>query len=230
MIPGWSTYTSWISPSMWQGTLEAGINGSEGNAQSFSIRTGGSLTRETDTTKSVLDITYAKTEANSVETQHNALLDARVDWKLGESPWSLFKKFGLEYDEFKAFDLRVRSAGGVGYDLLRGAAGKLTGRFGAAASRELGGVDDRWVPEANFGLDLERKISARQKLVGTIDYYPAWEDFTDFRLVADLGWEVILDESTNLSLKLGVIDRYDSTPNGLKPNDVDYSALLLWKL
>ena len=27
-------------------------------------------------------------------------------------------------------------------------------------------------------------------------------------------WEILLDEETNLSLKLGAVDRYDSTPNG----------------
>ena len=39
----------------------------------------------------------------------------------------------------------------------------------------------------------------------------------------------MLDEDSNLNLKIGVIDRYDSTPNGRKPNDFDYSVLLLWK-
>jgi hypothetical protein len=29
-------------------------------------------------------------------------------------------------------------------------------------------------------------------------------------------------------LKLSVIDRYDSTPQGARPNDLDYSTLLLW--
>ena len=41
---------------------------------------------------------------------------------------------------------------------------------------------------------------------------------------------MLLDEATNMSLKLGIIDRYDSTPNGLKPNDLNYSLMLLWKL
>jgi hypothetical protein len=41
-------------------------------------------------------------------------------------------------------------------------------------------------------------------------------------------WEVVLDEVAHLSLKFSVIDRYDSTPNGKKPNDLDYSTVLLW--
>ena len=49
-------------------------------------------------------------------------------------------------------------------------------------------------------------------------------------LPLDISWELVLDDVNNLSLKVGVIDRYDSTPNGAEPNDVDYSVLLLWSL
>ena len=34
----------------------------------------------------------------------------------------------------------------------------------------------------------------------------------------------------DLSIKLNVIDRYDSTPNGARPNDVDYALVLIWAL
>ena len=51
-----------------------------------------------------------------------------------------------------------------------------------------------------------------------------------FVLLAWAGWEVLLSHAANLSLKLGLIDRYDSTPNGLERNDLNYTALLLWKL
>jgi hypothetical protein len=64
----------------------------------------------------------------------------------------------------------------------------------------------------------------------TSDYYPAWEDFHDYRLVTNAYWEILLDDQTNLSLKLGAVDRYDSTPNGALPNDIDYFVTLLWKL
>ena len=37
--------------------------------------------------------------------------------------------------------------------------------------KEFGGPDDRWAPEANFGLDYERKISDRQTFSTTVDYY-----------------------------------------------------------
>ena len=228
--PTWYKPWSWVSPRIWEGGFEVGINGTSGNAQTFSMRTGANLKRETDRTKATLDMTYAKTEADSVETQNDGFLRSRVDWKMGESPWAIFTRLGLEYDEFKSFDIRLQLSGGLAYNFIDTEATELTGRFGAGASREVGGVDDSWQPEANFGLDLERKLTDRQKLTATVDYFPAWDDFSDYRIVSNAGWEVLLSEASNLSMKIFVIDQYDSTPDQSKANDIDYSLLLLWKL
>ena len=157
-------------------------------------------------------------------------MNSRFDYKLGDSRWSLFQVTRLEYDEFKAFDLRLALNGGIGYAFIRTDTRTLTGRFGAGASREFGGLDDSWVPEAVFGIDYIHKLSDRQRLAITSDYYPSWEDFMDYRLVTQASWEIVLDQETNLSLKVGLLDRYDSTPQGLQHNDLDYFITLLWKI
>jgi len=213
----------------WEGTLELGINASYGNAESLSIRAGGDLKRETDRSIWEIDLSYAKTTADSIETQHNALFNAKYE-HLFQTPWTLFMRFGSEYDEFKAFDIRLSLNTGIGYRFIDNESTKFTTRAGAGVSREYGGPTDDYVPEATFGLDFEQRITERQKFVTVVDYYPDWRDFTDYRLVTDVGWEVLLDEAAHLSLKLSLLDRYDSTPNGREPNDVDYAVLLLWKL
>ena len=38
---------------------------------------------------------------------------------------------------------------------------------------------------------------------------------TSRRIVAQASWESLLDQSTNLNLKIGILDRYDSAPQGL---------------
>ncbi len=38
----------------------------------------------------------------------------------------------------------------------------------------------------------------------------------------------MISRAMNLSMKLSVLDRYDSTPDGAEANDLDYSAVLLW--
>lgn len=224
----WTVPSTWFTSPLWNYGAELGINGTDGNAQAFSMLAAMNAKRETDGSSLTWDIKYGKTQTAGIETQHFALFNSRWDLKFGPV-WFLYNKNMLEYDEFKAFDLRLVLSAGLGYHLVKTERTTLTGRFGAGASRELGGPDDRWVPEANLGLDFEHQLSKRQKLKLTSDYFPTWEDLSDYRLVTSADWEILLDEETNLSLKLGAVDRYDSTPNGLKPNDINYYVTLLWK-
>ena len=219
----------WFTDPVWKFGAELGLNGSEGNAQAFSILAGANGKRETEGNVFEGSLKYGKTQSQGIETQHFALVNSRWDWKFTPG-WLLYNKNTFEYDEFKAFDVRLAFSGGFGQHLIVKTETKtLTGRFGAGTSREIGGPDNRWIPEANFGVDFERQLTARQKVKLTSDYYPSWENYHDFRLVTDAFWEIQLDETVNLSLKLGMISRYDSTPNGLKSNDIDYFATLMWK-
>ncbi len=49
-----------------------------------------------------------------------------------------------------------------------------------------------------------------------------------YRLNSQVNWEVVIDEENHLSLKIGVVDRYDSTPEGKEPNDLDYKTVVVW--
>lgn len=225
-VPNWIPHR-WFTGPVWNYGAELGINGSEGNAQAFSILAGANAKRETDSNTLEWNLKYGKSQTGGIETQHFALFNSRWDWKMSAN-WLLYNKNTLEYDEFKAFDLRVAVSGGWGYHLIQTDVTKLTGRFGAGASREFGGPDNDWVPEANMGIDFERQLTARQRVKLTTDYYPSWEAFEDYRLVTDAFWEIQLDQASGLSFKIGAIDRYDSTPNGAVSNDIDYFATLIW--
>ena len=227
--PIWYYPWTWIPLDGWSNSAELGLNGSAGNAESMSFQTGARLERKTDFSKLNLRLTHNQTNANGIETQNNTLFFGDFERFLGESRWNLFLKQGLEYDEFKNFDLRYFLNSGLGYAVIKSDDLNWTVRFGAGASREFGSPDNRWVPEALFGTDYEHQLNKRHKVIAKIDYYPEWGDFDNFRLISDIAWEYLLDEEGNLSLKLGANDRYDSTPNGAKPNDVNYSALLLYK-
>ncbi|MCA9127251.1 MAG: DUF481 domain-containing protein [Planctomycetales bacterium] len=227
--PSWYYPWTWIPLDGWKNSAELGINASAGNAESFSFQTGARFKRKSDFTLFDLRITHNRTQANGIETQNNALMFADFERFLGESRWTYFIKNGLEYDEFKAFDLRYNINSGLGYSFYRTDDLTLAGRFGAGASREFGGPNNAWSPEALFGGDYEHQWTKRNKFIAKIDYYPEWTNFSNFRLISDVAWEYLIDEDGNLSFKIGANDRYDSTPNGRKPNDVNYSALLLYK-
>ncbi len=226
----WIMPTYWFHVVDWEGGAEIGISGTDGNSQATSFRAGTKLKRKTEVDEWTFDVTYLKASANGIESQHNAIQNYRYERSFGDTRWSWFAKEYLEYDEFKAFDLRLALNGGVGHKFIDTDVTKLKGRFGAGVSHEIGGPSDEWVPELVYGADFERKLTERQKLSLTVDYFPEFGAFHNYRMVSDFGWEVLLDEAHNLNLKLSVNDRYDSTPNGRKPNDINYALLLLWKL
>jgi putative salt-induced outer membrane protein YdiY len=228
--PHWYHPNYWLGEEPWTAGLELGINGSEGNNNVFSMRAGGHLRRETPRWKFDSSLYYNKNHSNGVETQSNGKQDARLDRNLAESPWTLFLLENLIYDEFQAFDVQLSLNSGVGYRLIDSETIDLVSRLGAGATREFGGPDSDWQPTALFGLDYEHQLTKMQRAVAKIDYFPAWEDFRQYRVVTDVGWQIDLDRPKNMSVKLSVIDRYDSTPEGVEPNNLDYAVLLIWGL
>lgn len=213
----------------WTNSAEVGINGSSGNANSFSFQTGARFKRKTDAHLFDLRLTHNRTQSNGIEKQNNALLYSDYERYFADSPASLFMKQGVEYDRFKAFDLRYSTSAGVAYRFIRTDQLNLKGRFGSGTSREFGGPEDRWLFEAVFGTDYEHQWNKRNKFIARFDYFPEWKDFSNYRIVSDASWEMLWDQMGNLSLKIGAIDRYDSTPGGKQPNDLTYSMLLLYK-
>ena len=228
--PSWYTTDYWFGPEPWDKSIELGFNGSAGTSESTSIRAGGYIKRKTDRNKIDLQLLYNQTSSQGTQTQNNAQFDWRHDMLFTDSPWTIFNSVSVFYDEFQAFDLRFAINGGVGYQFIDNEVTNWIGRFGAGTSREYGGPDDRWVPEGVFGSDFTHHLSERQKFYAKVDYYPDWVNFSNYRLVTDVGWELVIDAEMNLSLKVSAIDRYDSTPNGADPNSLNYAVLLLWKL
>lgn len=228
--PKWYHPSFWLHPPEWDTAIELGVNGSSGTSNSVSVRSGGYIKRETELRKIDFDIYHNRTKASGVETQNNAQATFRHDWLMPNSRWTLYIQSQLYYDEFQAFDLNLNVDGGVGYRFLDEEWVELTGRVGSGTSREFGGLNDEWVPEAQFGLDYEQRVSATQKLTMSLDYFPEWDNYGEYRMLTDVGYEVELVVPSNVSLKIAATNRYDSDPQGANPNNLNYSVLLLWKL
>jgi hypothetical protein len=158
------------------------------------------------------------------------LVDIAHFWIIKDNPLSWFAKGGLEYDEFKQFDIRMKVNAGFQKIFFRGEQVKLSWRIGAGISQELGGVDDEVTPEADFGMIMSRNISSRQSVQATSDYYPDWSNFSEYRFESKASWKIVIDKEHGWSLKLSMADRYDSTPHGRRPNDLTYSLVLVWQL
>ncbi len=227
----WYVPTRWFGGLPWDTGIELGLNGSSGNNESISIRTGGYVKRKSRFSKFDYSLYYNRTTSGQETTQDNATTDIRNDWLLDEtSPWSLYGKANLFYDRFQEFDLQTNASTGLGYQIFKDSMINLSTRMGGGTSREFGGPDDKWVPEALLGFEYDQHVSETQKFYATFEYYPEFSDFRNYRYVADGGWEVQLDKPSNLSLKISANDRYDSTPNDAEAHLINYSVLLLLKL
>jgi putative salt-induced outer membrane protein YdiY len=215
----------------WDGSLDLGMDGSEGNSETFNLHVGFHAKRKADNNILTLGLDYNKQTAQTVSTTNRLYFDGRFERMLGASRWSLFAHETVEYDEFQPFDVRDTSDAGVGYRAIKNDNTTLVGRFGAGFSHEYGGPENgQYIPEIVFGLQLERQISKRQKFIGVAEYAPDVGDFLRYRLRTQAALEVLLDQEKNLSLRMGVLERYNSLPNGARPNDLDYALTLMWKL
>ncbi|KLU04694.1 putative mucin-like protein [Rhodopirellula islandica] len=213
----------------WKNHAEFGLDGSSGNADTLALQTGLEMKRKTDKYTLALDFDYRQASASDVITEDNGRFNLDYDRLIKDSNWSVFGKFGMEFDKFKSFDLRLNLNSGLGYYWIRNDTTNLVTRFGAGASKEIGSPDDSWIPEAVMGIEADHQLTSRQKVKAKLDFFPAWDDFSDYRLVTDVAWETLLSDSDNFSLRLSLTDRYDSTPQGALKNDFYYSALLLYK-
>jgi hypothetical protein len=226
--PGWQVW----SPEFWdpwEGSVELGLSGTEGNSQTFNVRFGLTAKHKTDFLHQTLQITSIQKSADGITTANTALLDGRLDWPMPASRWNYYLHGLVEYDQFKAFDYRFSGDTGFGYEFIQTARTTLIGRSGISTSVEVGGPDNRLNPELIFGGEFKHKFNPTHAIGGKVDYFPNVTDWRDFRLNSQASWEIALSQVWGLSLKLSVIDRYDSTPHGARPNDLDYSTLLLWQ-
>ncbi len=212
----------------WEGNVELGLNGTDGNTETFNIRLGALAKRKTEFRTEQIQITSIQKRANGLTTANTALIDGRIDWPMPNSKLNTFLHTLVEYDQFKAFDYRLSGDTGVGYEFIQTDITTLIGRMGLSASREIGGPNNKTNPELLFGSEYKHKFNETHQISAQMSYYPNVTDFTDFRLNSQASWQIVLSQVHNLSLKLSIIDRYDSTPQGARPNDLDYSTLLLW--
>jgi putative salt-induced outer membrane protein YdiY len=212
----------------WSKSLEIGVNGSEGNSQSLSFRGAFNAKRDTSKTTTTAGVSYVYGTQDGDKNLEHGEINLRNDWKIG-SPWRIFAIGKAEYDTFQDWTWRTSLFGGLGYEFIKSDRTLLLGRVGAGVTKEYGSSKQRIEPELDLGLDWEHKIDERQKIFATIDYYPSLHRFTDYRVDAKAGYEVIVDPVSKLSLKLGLEDRYNSNPgNDKKKNDLLYFATIVY--
>ncbi|XVJ59614.1 MAG: DUF481 domain-containing protein [Tepidisphaera sp.] len=213
----------------WKRNADLGLNGSSGNSETVSVRGLIGAERKTESMETKANIGYVFTNSDGQKSKSRGEANLFNNWNFGaDSPWGWFAQGKVEYDEFQSWKWRFSGATGPSYTFIKNEKTTLRGRVGLGAYYETGKLgDDELHPELDVGLDFTHQFSETQKMFATVDYYPSLDEFPAYRVTAQAGYEILLSKEDNLSLKLGVQDRYDSTPGlGNKRNDVEYFVAL----
>lgn len=214
-------------PSIWSGSLSAGLNGKSGNSQSVDMNIEMKWIRETDFSKTDLLANYFYSTNQIATVTDRFFGQARQERKIQQGGSSLFAQTAVNWDRFKNYDYRIALHTGLSYELIKEDNRFLTSRLGAGASKEVGAVIDDWIPELQLGADWERKITDLVKAYCTVDYYPSFTNFDDYRINTNTGLEFLIDWEKDINFRIFAFNRYDSTPPlGNVSSDLDYGFAL----
>jgi len=215
----------------WKGTVEAGINGSEGNTETLSARGAAGAKRTTDALETSAGVSYVYARDDGEKSKSRGEANVRNDWLFKGSKWGIFALGKLEYDEFQDWDWRASAFAGPSYTFVKNETTLLRGRAGAGVSYEFGGDGDEEInPEALLGGDFEHKFNDRQSVYATIDFLPSLSSVPDYRIDAKAGYQILIDPTSKTTFKVGIADRFDSDPGeDRKRNDLEYFMTLGWE-
>lgn len=228
---------SWIAElrkkpeKIWTGAIEMGLSGSTGNTDVFKIRTGLGAKRDKDGNILTSDFAYTLAEVNGQLRENKALWVLRDEMKLMKTRWSALFSEALEYDQFRAFDLRNAVHTGFSYEFIKTERHSAKSRLGAGASYDLNTTTrlKRWVPEGMLGYDFEYMLTDRVRVAAFADYYPNVADWGQFRVRLRAAGEFLILPEFGLVLRTGIQERYDSRPGSGRRNDLDYFTTILLK-
>lgn len=212
----------------WLREFELGLTGSQGNSERANFQGGFRMSRKTDADTFQLNTRYRLDTTGGDRTANRFLANARNDWGLSHPDWSLFLQSGVELDEFREFDARWTGGGGFGYRIINTPDTVLRGRLGFGFSRDFGGLDDDYHPEVITGLELSRRLTDRQLLVASAEVFPEVDDFDDFRSIIKAEWQLRLENSKDVFLRIGAEHRYDTDTPADKRSDLDYFVRLVF--
>lgn len=213
----------------WEGRVDIALTGTTGNSESNNFRVELGLDRETERNDTAVRALYRYGTSDGAEGENRAQIGLRNDYKFADSRWLLFGEVKYEYDNFQDWDHRISFAVGPGYRLLVGPKHMLTGRVGYGAFYEVGGDNEEYQSEVVIGVDYKWNIKDKHTFELTSEYRPSLEDSNNYRILSRANYDILLDESSNLYLRLGAESRYDSDPGpDRRRHDVDYFLALGW--
>ncbi len=176
-----------------------------------------------------LYLSYDQAENNGDKTSNEIIAGATYDSffkeKLG---W--FLRSEIESDEFEDVDFRVTTAGGLSYRFFQQENHSLGMRAGISYRFEgLENGTNIKAPGLDFGLNHFYQIKKVGRLTTDIKFIPSVEDFSDFRLSQDTGFEIPIGGGSSWKLRMGISNFFNNNPApGREELDTTYYTRLIF--
>ncbi|MDE0886668.1 MAG: DUF481 domain-containing protein [Myxococcota bacterium] len=210
----------------WNRNFGAGVSGSSGNSSDASFNASLALGRETDRYRAAFNTSYFFASQQGNQTTNEFFTNYQHDFLFKDSPLYVFVQTRYQYDAFQAWENRTSGSGGLGYTILARKNFNLRGELGVGYSHSWG-TEPGWKPEGVVGLVFDWSPMEGQKLTADITYYPDFENFSEFRILANAAYIVAITQLDGLSLKVGIKEEYDSDQPG-KNNNLKYFGNLVY--
>jgi putative salt-induced outer membrane protein YdiY len=201
--------------------LSAGISGAAGNSENLNANAQLSLKQENEHLRRNFLAAYYHASTDGIASSNSFLAELNNDWLLGNSPWFLFGQGNYDYDEFRAWDHRIASSLGAGYDFVDTDTLTLRGRTGVGYSQTFGDEQESR-PEALAGLEAKWHITPQQNVEFSSSFHPDLSDTPEFRTLTSLNWNIALLSMKGLGLKIGAVHEYESDTESMKNFDLRY--------
>ncbi|MET0027561.1 MAG: DUF481 domain-containing protein [Candidatus Thiodiazotropha sp.] len=219
------------APPTWHHQVELGANGSSGNTQASQLHAGYSADYADDYDTWKFVSAYDRAESNDELSAKRFFADLKKEWLWPDIPWFGFMQGRYDNDDFKDWQYRVSASAGVGYQHYKDDNWYVATRYGIGGNISRGDDYDVSTPELMLALDTKWHINEIQSFDFTTAFYPDLDDAGEYRNLTALNWSIKLAEESNLALKLGLTNEYNSSvEEGTDNNDFTYNFSLAWRI
>jgi len=194
----------------WKRKFGAGITGSQGAAETFTLN--GRLTGdyEDDGKRWEWDSGYAATLNSGSTDKSQGYADLERNWLLPDSKWFYFGKIRYDFDIKRAWNHRLSSNTGVGYDLWQGENGFFRPRAGLGLTKTWRGEEDL-TPEGLIGFRAGWKPFADHEIKPSATFFKTLDDGAAYRITSQIDYSMPLIKDYGVGLTLGARNEYDSS-------------------
>ncbi|GAB4344117.1 MAG: hypothetical protein Kow0099_23220 [Candidatus Abyssubacteria bacterium] len=207
---------------LWSGSFALGAQLERGNSESTDLHIELTAVREMPREELRLRVFADYGESEGETDSNNIFGEAKLKVFQTEQRY-VFGVTNMEYDEMEKLDLRAQVFSGLGYNFIKTDRTLLLGEIGAGLTGEFfdeNGDDETLEAAIWLNGEWKQKVFTRSELLQILTLFPSVSDFGEYRLRSETSLVTPLNDAW--SIKLSLIDDYDSDPEG---EDVEHNDL-----